>query len=334
MSAPSATAATASAPAATIPGAQPEPTKPALFTVRTNAGGSNARIASELARAIGGDPSSTRAVATASGVDAVESLRTPRSLAIVQYDALRTARRSPSVPPLRVLAPMYAEEVVFIVRADSRLKFIHELRGRRINIGSAREGSSQTAREIYRQMFGTAMTEPSQFDKDKALAELVAFRSIDAMVLIDAQPSAWLASLSPQTARGLRLLRLDRKQPEDRRVLKEFQTSVLRAGPGIKKGEGIPTLATMSYLVVSGKDDADSKQLTDMVSALCRELPRLRADGHPKWRELRPSVNQDTGWPVVASAQSALKNCASASNGPAPALKPTLRRAPNSRSKR
>ena len=332
--APSATAATPSAPAATIPGAQPETPKPALFTVRMNAGGSNARIASELARAIGGDASSARAVATASGVDAVESLRTPRSLAIVRYDALRTARRSPSAPPLRVLAPMYAEEVVFIVRADSRLKFIHELRGRRINIGSAREGSSQTAREIYRQMFGTAMTEPSQFDKDKALAELVAFRSVDAMVLVDAQPSAWLASLSPETARGLRLLRLDRKQPEDRRVLKAFQTSVLRAGPGIKKGEGIPTLATMSYLVVSGKDDADSKQLTDMVSALCRELPRLRADGHPKWRELRPSVNQDTGWPVVASAQSVLKNCASASNRPAPALKPTLRRAPNSRSKR
>jgi TRAP-type uncharacterized transport system substrate-binding protein len=332
--APSATAATASAPAATIPGAQPETTKPALFTVRMNAGGSNARIASELARAIGGDASSARAVATASGVDAVESLRTPRSLAIVQYDALRAARRSPSAPPLRVLAPMYAEEVVFIVRADSRLKFIHELRGRRINIGSARDGSAQTVREIYRQMFGTALAEPSQLDKDKALAELVAFRSIDAMVLVDAQPSAWLASLNPQTARGLRLLRLDRNQPEDRRVLKAFQTSVLRAGPGIKKGEGIPTLATMSYLAVSGKDDADSKQLTDMVSALCRELPRLRADGHPKWRELRPSVNQDTGWPVVASAQSVLKNCASASNGPAPALKPTLRRAPNSRSKR
>ena len=332
--APSATAATASAPAATIPGAQPETTKPALFTVRMNAGGSNARIASELARAIGGDASSARAVATASGVDAVESLRTLRSLAIVQYDALRAARRSPSAPPLRVLAPMYAEEVVFIVRADSRLKFIHELRGRRINIGSARDGSAQTVREIYRQMFGTAMAEPSQLDKDKALAELVAFRSIDAMVLVDAQPSAWLASLSPETARGLRLLRLDRKQPEDRRVLKAFQTSVLRAGPGVKKGEGIPTLATMSYLAVSGKDDADSKQLTDMVSALCRELPRLRADGHPKWRELRPSVSQDTGWPVVASAQSVLKNCASASNGPAPALKPTLRRAPNSRSKR
>ena len=233
---------------------------------------------------------------------------------------------------MRVLAPLYAEEVVFIVRADSRLKFVHDLRGQRVNIGSGREGSSQTVQEIYRQMFGTAMTAPSQLDKDAALAELVAFRSIDAMVLIDAQPSAWLASLNPRTARGLRLLRLDRKHPEDRRVLQEFQTSVLRSGPGVKKGEGIPTLATMSYLVVSGKDDADAKQLMDMVRALCRELPRLRAGGHPKWRELRPSVNQDTGWPVVASAQSALKNCVS--DRPTPAPKPTIRRAPKSRSKR
>ena len=330
--APSATAATASAPPVTIPGAQSEINEPGLFTVRMNAAGSDARIASELARAIGGGAASARAVAAAPGVDAVESLRAPRSLAIAQYDALRAARRSGSAPPLRVLAPLYAEEVVFIVRADSRLKFVHDLRGQRVNIGSGREGSSQTVQEIYRQMFGTAMTAPSQLDKDAALAELVAFRSIDAMVLIDAQPSAWLASLNPRTARGLRLLRLDRKHPEDRRVLQEFQTSVLRSGPGVKKGEGIPTLATMSYLVVSGKDDADAKQLMDMVRALCRELPRLRAGGHPKWRELRPSVNQDTGWPVVASAQSALKNCVS--DRPTPAPKPTIRRAPKSRSKR
>jgi len=291
-----------------------------------NAGGSDARIASELARAIDGGAVTVRTVAMAAGVDAIENLRAPRSLAIAQYDALRAARRSASTPPLRVLAPMYAEEVVFLVRADSRLKFIHDLRGLRVNIGSPREGSSQTVREIYQQMFGIAMTEPSQLDKDEALAELVAFRTIDAMALIDAQPSAWLAGLSPRTARGLRLLRLDRERPEDRRVLQAFHTSVLRTGPGMSKGEGIPTLSTMTYLVVSGKDDADSKQLGDVVRALCRQLPQLRAGGHPKWRELRPSVNQDTGWPVVASAQSALENCAPAR----PASKPMSAQVPKS----
>jgi TRAP-type uncharacterized transport system substrate-binding protein len=331
----SATAQTASAPPLAVSGAPPVTTEPGPFTVWMNAGGSDARIASELARAIGGGAASARAVTAATEVDAVESLRAPRSLAIARYDALRAARRSASAPPLRVLAPLYAEEVVFIVRADSRLKFIHDLRGRRVNIGSAREGSSQTVRAIYRQMFGTAMVEPSQLGKDEALAELIGFRSIDAMVLVDPQPSAWLASLHPNTARGLRLLRLDRKQPEDRKVLQEFQTSVLRGGPGLKKGESIPTLATMSYLVVSGKDDADAKQLTDMVSALCRELPRLRADGHPKWRELQPWANQDTGWPVFAAGKSALKNCASNRPAPAraPAPAPTARRAPKSHSK-
>lgn len=327
---PSATAQTASAPPVGISGATPGTTEPGLFTVWMNAGGSNARIASELASAIGSSGASVRAVTAATEVDAVESLRAPRSLAIAQYDALRAARRSASTPPLRVLAPLYAEEVVFIVRADSRLKFIHDLRGRRVNIGSAREGSSSTVREIYRQMFGTAMAEPTELGKDEALAELVGFRSIDAMVLIEAQPSAWLASLHPNTARNLRLLRLDRKQPEDRRVLQEFQTSVLRNGPGMKKGEGIPTLATMSYLVVSGKDDADARQLADMVRALCRELPRLRAGGHPKWRELQPSVNQDTGWPVVAAGQSALKSCVSDRRASAS----TVGRAPKSHSKR
>ena len=327
----SAPLATASAPAAAVSAAPPETPPPGQFTVWMNAGGSDARFASELARAIGGGAGSARAVSAATQLDPVESLRAPRSLAIAQYDALRAARRSASAPPLRVLAPLYAEEVVFIVRADSRLKFIHDLRGRRVNIGSAREGSSQTAREIYRQMFGTAMAEPSQLGKDEALAELVGFRSIDAMVLVEPQPSAWLASLHPNTTRGLRVLRLDRKQPEDRRVMQGFQTSVLRAGPGLKKGESIPTLTTMTYLAVSGTDDADAKQLADMVRALCSELPRLRADGHPKWRELQPWVNQDTGWPVVAAGKSALKNCVS--NRPAPTPKPAVRRAPKTHSK-
>jgi hypothetical protein len=109
-------------------------------------------------------------------------------------------------------------------------------------------------------------------------------------------------------------------------VLKEFQMSVLRSGPGMKKGEEVPTLATMSYLVVSGKDDPDSKQLVDLVRALCHELPRLRASGHPKWRELRPSVRQDAGWPVVATTQSTLQSCST----DRAALKPANRRVPKS----
>ena len=65
----------------------------------------------------------------------------------------------------------------------------------------------------------------------------------------------------------------------------------------------------MSYLVVSGKGDADVDRLTAMARALCRELPRLRKQGDPIWRELQPSAQIDTGWPVVRPFQSALSDC-------------------------
>jgi hypothetical protein len=67
----------------------------------------------------------------------------------------------------------------------------------------------------------------------------------------------------------------------------------------------------MSYLVASGESsDGDADQLAAMARALCRELPRLRASGHPSWRELQPLAQLDTGWPVVWPFQTAVSRCA------------------------
>lgn len=307
------------APRTLTPDPQPQPlasapppptsTETGRFEVQLDAlDGSGDRIGHELARALSGGAAALPVVAVAEGADPLASLRVPGRLTIARYDALRAARGDASAPPLRVLAPLYAEELAFIVRADSPLQFIHDLRGRRINIGPAHEGGSRTVREIYARMFGVAMTAPSQLGKDAALAELVGFRSIDAMAIVDAQPSAWLASLDPPTARGLRLLKLDPRHAADRRALRVFRRAEIQPGPGVQ--ERTPTLAVMTFLVASGKGDADAAELTDMVQALCRQLPQLRAGGHPKWRELQPSLKLDTGWPVLASAQSALAACA------------------------
>jgi hypothetical protein len=66
----------------------------------------------------------------------------------------------------------------------------------------------------------------------------------------------------------------------------------------------------MSFLVASGEGEADVERLTAMAQALCRDLPRLRKQGHPKWRELQPEAQLDTGWPVVQPFQSTLSRCA------------------------
>jgi hypothetical protein len=79
---------------------------------------------------------------------------------------------------------------------------------------------------------------------------------------------------------------------------------------GAAKGKTTKTPAVMTFLVASGEGDADVDRLTAMARALCRELPRLRKHGHPKWRSLQPAAQLDTGWPVVRPFQSVLSRCA------------------------
>jgi TRAP-type uncharacterized transport system substrate-binding protein len=125
------------------------------------------------------------------GVDPITGLQSPGRLAIARLDALRAARGS-AAPPLRVLTPLFPEAVLFVVRADSRLKYIHDLGGRRLSIGPVQSDGSHTVREIYRRLFGAEITEPVQLDNDRSLAELVAFRSIDAIAIVEPQPLAQL----------------------------------------------------------------------------------------------------------------------------------------------
>ena len=220
---PEAGSASAPAPAASPPSAsaaKPAATDAGRYSVLLATDDRrHARIARELAGALSTKGSATRVVPLPEATEPMTRTAGAGRLAIVRFDTLRAARDS-AAPPLRVLTPLFPEAVLFVVRADSPLKYIHELRGRRLSIGPVQSDESHTVRAIYRHLFGADMKEPERLDNDAALAELVAFRSIDAMAIIEPSPAAWWASLDPGTARGLRLLTLDPRHPADRRLLR------------------------------------------------------------------------------------------------------------------
>jgi len=300
---------------AKLPVLAPPPTSPAVAesaryaVLAASTDGSHGAIERELAGALSTAATAVPVVAAADGSDVIAGLRAPARLAIARFDALRAARGSAG-PPLRVLTALFPVEVLFIVRADSPLRHIRDLRGRRLNIGPVQGDGSHSVREMVRRLVGTEMPEPAQFDNDQALAELVAFRSIDAMAIVEPQPSAWWAALDPRTARRLRLLTLDTQNAADRKLLTALGMSESRTGVSAAKGKTTTTPAVMTFLVASGEGDADVDRLTAMARALCRELPRLRKHGHPKWRSLQPATPLDTGWPVVRPFQSVLSRCA------------------------
>jgi hypothetical protein len=275
-----------------------------------------ARVSADLARWISLDAGRRIEAVRASGwADALSHAGEPGHLGIVRYDALQAARiaRAPGSAALRVVAPLYREDIQLLVRADSPLRFIHEIRGRRLNVGAAASSRALTAGTLYARMFGVPPS-PQQLDdhgEAAGLADLLAGH-VDVLVHVGTQDSAGLGRLLSATGVRLKLLALDAAHPAARKALQQFLPSRTRAvGDGSSASQDtVPTLAVMSFLVTSEAADPESRErLGQLAHALCQRRGVLRSLGDPLWRDVDLSMRLDVGWPYDETASRELGNC-------------------------
>lgn len=254
----------------------------------------------------------TEAADAPGGVGASGPAGGPR-LELMRYDRLRRLHASQPGEPLRIVGPFFTEELHFLVRDRSALSAIHQIEASRINIGPTGSTRAETASSAYAALFGRALP-AAQADRrplDAALPALLDGR-LDVLVLVAAQPAATLAGLDRGVVRTLRPLRLDLSAAPARRALQSFLPARLRAEsyPAWLSGDGVATLAVMNFLVTVGAPvGAGVPGHGRFVDALCDGLPALRASGHPKWREVRPDLRLDAGWPDAAALAARWRAC-------------------------
>jgi hypothetical protein len=73
--------------------------------------------------------------------------------AFLDYAAKDNLEAAALIRPLRVVLPLYDEEIYFVVRTDSPLQYVHEIKDRKMNIGPLQSGTAMSASTIYRLMF-------------------------------------------------------------------------------------------------------------------------------------------------------------------------------------
>ncbi len=225
--------------------------------------------------------------------------------------ALRLAK------PLRVVMPLYDEEVYFVARADSPLQFVSDIRASRINIGPPGSGSALTATNLYRSMFGTA-PEPgttTTLSNEEALMRLTTDKSIDVVVVVAGQPARLFAEMKAQAARYIKLLPLDPMAPETMEVEAPYSRAVVRSS-GYSKwlATDVPSFAVQSLLMTADAHAPKARDaLVRFAQSMCENFDALKAAGHPKWREV--SLGQPplpTGWRYYAPTRKVLSTCAGA----------------------
>ena len=288
--------------------------------------GTYVEIGRDLSRLIAAPAGIRLAVSTSQGsADNVRRLRDEPGvrLALVQADvvdaflrqaAAGNAQAAHLVAPLRVVMPLYDEEIHFVVRADSPLRFVHEIRGRRINVGPLGSGTALTATNAYATMFGSALPAGiARFDSNEdALLHLTTDRSVDVVVVVAGQPARLFAEMKPQARQLIRLLEVDPAAPESVALADSYVPATIRAGSYPSwLGQDVPALAVKSLLVTRDwQAPRLREELVRLARAMCVGFGRLREDGHRKWREVefdQPAL--PGGWEYYAPTHRVLANC-------------------------
>jgi uncharacterized protein len=286
-------------------------------------------------------------------------------LAIVQsdvYAAFVYLRDSPEVPAatrrqyarllanLRVFMPLYKEEIHFLVRKDSPLEFIHQLRGARIWMDAEKSGTYLTALNIYSKMFNErpnavapfinpTVTGDDEGTKTRRSALMVlsdpdfykSFPQIDVLVLVGGQPLKLLEANVPS---NLKLLKFDPTHATAAKLLQDYKNADIQKAsyPSLNiMDASLPSLSVDSYLITANFVSEDrNKFISTFAGQFCEKFQELQSKGHPKWKSLSwkpggPLPDLAVGWQYSVRAKDRLNQCQAqgANNGaPTGACKP------------
>jgi hypothetical protein len=230
------------------------------------------------------------------------------------------------IRPLRVILPLYNTEIHYVVRADSELNYLHDLKNAKINGGLVGSGAAFITHTLYRMMFNNAMPESnaSYIQNSEALVKLITDKSIDVAVVAAGQPAPIIANMKPEAQKYVKLLKFDPSHPMSKRPMSIYSPATVRASsyPNILK-EDFTTVSVGAFLVTYDYNlETTVSTLVRFARSLCESFPALQEKGHPKWKDVDlslPALND--GWTYYGPTTREIRNCLAAKNAPARAAK-------------
>lgn len=236
------------------------------------------------------------------------------------------------ISPLRLIMPLYNEEIYFVARSDAPFDHVHQIRDQRIGMGPLGSGTALTSATLYRALFGTGVADDKArfLTNEEALSALVTDRSLDVVIVVAGQPAKVFSDMKPEARSLIKLLRFDPKAPGGEEVLKTYYAASIRQSsyPNLLT-EDVPSLAVKAFLVTYNYEQAGTRQyLANFARSLCDNFGRLQSQGHPKWKEVKlelPPVGR--GWAYYPVTSRPLQACIDGASATASAAATPTRRA-------
>jgi TRAP transporter TAXI family solute receptor len=237
--------------------------------------------------------------------------------AFVDRAADKNAEAANMIRPLRVILPLYNTEIHYIVRADSDLNYLHDIKDARINGGLLGSGAALITHTLYRMMFGGPIPEAnaSYLSNEEALVKLVTDKSVDVVVVAAGQPAPLIANMKPEAQKLIKLLKFDPGHASAKAPLSTYTPATVRASsyPNLLT-QDFTTISVGAFLVTYDYNLRDTvTYMSRFARALCQNFATLQAQGHPKWREVNLSLPElAPGWVYYPATTREIRSCVAA----------------------
>src|SRR2546430_536896 len=151
--------------------------------------------------------------------------------AFVDRAAAGSKEASVIIRPLRVILPLYNTEIHYIVRADSPLNYIHDIKNAKINGGVLGSGAALITHTLYRMMFNAPIPEANDsfLENQDALVKLIGDKSVDVVVVAAGQPAPLISNMKPEAQKFIKLLKFDPEHPSSKLPLTVYSYSTVLA---------------------------------------------------------------------------------------------------------
>jgi len=213
------------------------------------------------------------------------------------------------VKKLRTLMTIYPELLTLVVRKDSGIKQIHDINGKRINIGNAGSGQRNTVEILFKESPALGV------DKLKAAEELRAAESptalkdnlIDGYFYVVGHPSANIKDAANSVP--IDLIAIDEKHcPTVKKLLKKYPfygKGVIPAGMYKGVDHDTPSYGVKATLVTSA--DMDDKAVTTIMKAILDNFDEFKKL-HPAYKTItKESLVEGLGAPLHPAAEAYFK---------------------------
>ncbi len=229
------------------------------------------------------------------------------------------------IRPLRVVLPLYMEEMHFVVAADSPLKYIDEIRGKKIYMGPEGSGAALSTTALYGLMFDGERPNrvDASADHKQALNSLLdRDGKVDVVVFVAGQPISQLAVEAELGRKHYRLLAARPEQAVMKKALDVYYPTEIGKQSYAWLAASVPTLSVKAYLITYDyPQEFNRTAIAGFARSLCGNYDKLLNQGHPKWKQVawrpgKPNLEAlKAGWQYYDVTQKILSTCSAAKSG-------------------